>query len=863
MKNRSALLILFGILMCGALHAQPPSYVPTDGLQLWYDFNDPIDDFDPSSLNIATTPNCLPGIDRFGDANGSALFTQFNSNVFVNIPSFTTPFVSGDLGLSINLWYTADFEEESGVLAQCFDYDGPNGGWKIEWQKTPENTTEISASYRNFTTDSCSTVVTIPEYDFAWHMTTVVIDGTGITVYIDGASLGTGSWVTGLSLIQLAFTDPLYIGNRPTPQSLATAFNGRIDDFGLWSRALTQQEITDLNSVPATSGCTNSNACNYYEELGLTDNDGSCAYTCLGCMLPYACNYDQNATINNPDSCDLSCIADTITVFAFNDMNANNVFDEGDGALEQWPLSVVAQDSMVVYSNYDGYFYGGPYEGIALPPGEFTVRIEFDPTSWVASLPAEQPLTIPSEDDTLFFAIRPATTAPAATVNVLHGYWDEVHCETGYGAGIYVENTGGTIINGVLRMFCDDIFETGPDSSFNVEPDSTGFGAARWTIEDLYPGTSRYYTFHVLEDFGSIESFDFEYQVQLESGGTEFYANSFSETIPTACDPSPAGEVLASPAGVFSPQNFILNEDQIEYRVQFRNEGPGPSEALSIAINLNSQQVDINTFNVVATSLDLRTCLHDDGSIDFFAPSYIIPDTAQDPIGSNQFIVFTVDLNPSLAAGDSINVNPIIHLISADTNTIRTSYVHHIFDCNSFVGPEGFSNSTNPVYDETTGTLVQLNEANSPEFNLDFSAQNPFAEYYIWSIDGSDADTTNSLIINAEILNNTGQPFVIELTIGNSLCEEVMEFPLLIGLDELGEDARMMVYPNPFSDNCTVVFPDFDYSMSLVDVAGRIVKQWSNCPKTLAIERENLQSGYYRLIASNRENRFSVPLVIE
>jgi len=208
--------------MCSVLHAQPPSYVPTDGLQLWYDFNDPIDDFDPSSLNIATTPNCLPGIDRFGDANGSALFTQFNSNVFANIPSFTTPFVSGDLGLSINLWYTADFEEESGVLAQCFDYDGPNGGWKIEWQKTPENTTEISASYRNFTTDSCSTVVTIPEYDFAWHMTTVVIDGTGITVFIDGAQLGTGSWVTGLSLIQIHFISEIV--RHPSPlQLLSTA----------------------------------------------------------------------------------------------------------------------------------------------------------------------------------------------------------------------------------------------------------------------------------------------------------------------------------------------------------------------------------------------------------------------------------------------------------------------------------------------------------------------------------------------------------------------------------------------------------------------------------------------------------------
>ncbi len=862
MKNRSALLVLFGILMCVALHAQPPAYVPTDGLQLWYDFNTSFDDYDPNSLSIATTPNCLPGIDRFGDTNGSALFTQFNSNVFANIPSLNTPFVTGNLGLSMNLWYTADFEEESGVLAQCFDYDGPNGGWKIEWQKTPENTTEISASYRNFTTDSCASVVNIPTYDYAWHMATVVIDVSGINVYIDGVSLGTGSWQNGElepPLITSPFTDPLYIGNRPTPQSLSTAFNGRIDDFGLWSRALTPQEITDLGTEPATAGCNNSNACNYIDNPTITEYDGSCSFVCVGCMLPYACNYDQNATINDASTCDLSCIADTITAFAFNDMNADGVFNAGDGPLEQWPLAVLGNASMLIFSNYEGYFYGGPYEGIALPPGEYTFNIQFNGANWIASLPAEQTVTIPSPTDTLIFALSPASAAPSAAVSLMHGYWDEVHCESGYGAGIYVENTGGSIINGTLRLFCDNIFETGPDSSFNVGPDSTGFGAARWTITDLYPGSSRYFTFHVLEDFGNIEAFDFDYQIQLESDGVDFYTNEFTESVATSCSPSPLGQVSANPAGLFSPQNFILNEDQIEYRIQFRNVGPGESDSVSVAVNLNNQQVDINSINVVATSLDLRTCLHDDGSIDFFAPSIAIPDTAEDQIASNQFITFTVNLSNNLEAGDSIDLDPIIAF--NNSAVIYTSYTHRIFDCTSFIGPEYFTDG-NPSY--SNGVLTQtIFQDISTNFSLDLANANPYADSYLWILNGDTLSYGSSIDLESSGIDEVSDLSQLELAIGNSLCGEVFECDLIIGLEDLNEIPIIKVYPNPFNESCSFLLPQRHLDVVMYDGLGRPVRQWMNCQDSLRFEREDLKSGCYYLVARNENQLYSIPVIIE
>ena len=52
------------------------------------------------------------------------------------------------------------------------------------------------------------------------------------------------------------------------------------------------------------SGCTDSNACNYYASASV--DDGSCDFeTCSGCKDPEACNYDASATIDNGE-CDYS-----------------------------------------------------------------------------------------------------------------------------------------------------------------------------------------------------------------------------------------------------------------------------------------------------------------------------------------------------------------------------------------------------------------------------------------------------------------------------------------------------------------------------------------------------------------------------
>ena len=873
MKNKPIFFLLVAIFLVKCLCAQPPAYVPAAGLQVWCSFNYfDVNYSDEAGViqDLTFTENEVDSTyDRFGINHKSPRFPTENSYLSANNSSgLAFPFTGSSDGLTISIWYKTYGEITRGVIADCSEHQSGtlDNGWRLNWVNAGNGQSVIDFRYINQDTDTCSIIAPVLNDTYGWHLVTVVVDEVGPRAYLDGEEANPQqltNWNVGPSFITQNFNEPLTLGNDQLADDEENWFNGRIDDIGIWNRALNQEQVDSLYTELAIAGCTNSNACNYNVNMLLEDN--SCSFECIGCLDPYACNFNANATIENLDSCIYGCIQDTIVLNAFLDLNLNGTLDLNEGPLQYWPINFSGPDSAQVYTDANGFF--------VLPVQAGLYNFELISTANAANqwqsvnssplTPLIQSEFFPSPIDTLRFSFAPSASINASSsAQLIEGFWSEYSCSSGYGQGILIQNTGGLVLNGLLVLDCDPGFTPGPDSAFSVQPTVVSPGHAEWPISNFLPGAESLMAFHVLsEDISSINSWNFNFHLELfDESLNPVLISDYPFEVTVNCDDGPAGLITADPPGFFEP-NYILAGDTIAYRVAFRNDGPGTTNTVRLLINFNSQYFDLATIDVLSASEAFFGCLHDDGTLELFMENVHLPEAEQDSISAVGYVWINVKLLDGIEGSQQVDVDPILYLNDNPVNV--DPYTHTIFDCNSFVGPEGFSNSINPVYDEINGTLVQLNEANSPEFNLDFSAQNPFAEYYIWSIDGSAPDTTNSLILNAVTLNNIGQPFVIELTIGNSLCEEEMQFPLLIGLDELGEDARMMVYPNPFSDNCTVVFPDFDYSMTLVDVAGRIVKQWSNCSKALTIERENLQSGYYRLIASNRENRFSVPLVIE
>jgi len=77
--------------------------------------------------------------------------------------------------------------------------------------------------------------------DGRWHNVTAVKSGSVHTLYIDGVSAGTFS--LGTNPMKL---DYFYIGaSRTDSNNIAQFFNGRIDEFRLWDKALSASELRD------------------------------------------------------------------------------------------------------------------------------------------------------------------------------------------------------------------------------------------------------------------------------------------------------------------------------------------------------------------------------------------------------------------------------------------------------------------------------------------------------------------------------------------------------------------------------------------------------------------------------------------
>jgi hypothetical protein len=69
-------------------------------------------------------------------------------------------------------------------------------------------------------------------------------------------------------------------------------------------------EVIEDDELPAVEGCMSVDACNYNEEANVDDD--SCEYeSCVGCTDPVAINYNPEATIASNETCEyVSCFAD-------------------------------------------------------------------------------------------------------------------------------------------------------------------------------------------------------------------------------------------------------------------------------------------------------------------------------------------------------------------------------------------------------------------------------------------------------------------------------------------------------------------------------------------------------------------------
>ncbi len=229
MKNTLLLSVL--ILFFIPVFSQPiPSYVPTNGLVVWYPFNGNAND-ESGNGNDGTVNGATLTTDRLGNQNSAFLFDGISNYIQNNSA------ISSDSPFSISAWIYAP---SSGDRPVCTFGYSQNGLDQLSFGLYPSS--NHLTCHTSGANDVSSTIALIDTLQWC-HIVlthTTGYDTSSFRFYLNGIEY---------------HPDRKQGGNVPFPTGTIgaigggrslTFFEGKIDDVGIWDRSLNQQEVTNL-----------------------------------------------------------------------------------------------------------------------------------------------------------------------------------------------------------------------------------------------------------------------------------------------------------------------------------------------------------------------------------------------------------------------------------------------------------------------------------------------------------------------------------------------------------------------------------------------------------------------------------------
>lgn len=226
-----------------------PAYVPQNGLVGWYPFNGNANDESANSNNGTVIGASLTS-DRFGFQNNAYSFLSSSNN-----------YISADIGIldsdiTFSGWYNAPSPNK--FYPRLFYY----GEYPVSFNSSQFDMisagimgNEPSWINNNFTgrfyteTNISNSGINQPlvTSDSQWHFFTIVVETQNslLKLYIDGLFIN--STPLGQNSINAG---SVFFGRDPGDNfggcNTCGRYNGKLDDIGIWNRALNQQEITSL-----------------------------------------------------------------------------------------------------------------------------------------------------------------------------------------------------------------------------------------------------------------------------------------------------------------------------------------------------------------------------------------------------------------------------------------------------------------------------------------------------------------------------------------------------------------------------------------------------------------------------------------
>ena len=250
----TAFTFLLSLLITFSTFAQIPPYISPNSLIGYWNFSGNANDISGSGNN-ATVSKATLTTDRFGTANSAYQFNGNDSRIDVTNAFFDISWNS----YTISCWTNSDnFENPNNPNnSQVVFNTSPHNGIALPmYGATNPFTTDYNKKYvlfvgsqpdvRDWDVVAANNFSNTSHTINTWNHFVLVKNGNSYLLYINGVLDKTFTGVKPAN----SFLCKMVFGNLAAdiPNE---GFSGKLDDFGIWNRALSETEITNLyNSTP-------------------------------------------------------------------------------------------------------------------------------------------------------------------------------------------------------------------------------------------------------------------------------------------------------------------------------------------------------------------------------------------------------------------------------------------------------------------------------------------------------------------------------------------------------------------------------------------------------------------------------------
>jgi hypothetical protein len=236
------LFIFFLVCFTSKLYSQSvPSYVPTNGLVGWWGFNGNAQDGSGNG-NHGTVNGATLTIDRFGNQNGAYSFDGVNDNILIqSLNNIQYLPITYSTWINLNSFNTINYPLGGGMVIVGRDWSGNyNQGALMIFDYPSIGITNRISYYIGQTNSNTSYTPNLNQ----WIQIVMTLEMNDTIKFYVNSNLIFQEYFPTSSNVNAPFR--FGAGSEPNFNLTRQHFNGKLDDIGIWNRALTQQEITNL-----------------------------------------------------------------------------------------------------------------------------------------------------------------------------------------------------------------------------------------------------------------------------------------------------------------------------------------------------------------------------------------------------------------------------------------------------------------------------------------------------------------------------------------------------------------------------------------------------------------------------------------